>query len=215
MKDELNEQELDRMVDGELDNEEQSRLLRACEDDPTQWRSLALAYVEAQTWRFDLSQIRDESQRSELALTPKSQETRRSIPVRRLLNVAAMLLLSLTIGFGMGALSFTTPSDDMRQQVASQESDRNPARANEEIVVLVQNQETSQLEPMKVPLVNMSEINTGLNGHHRIPSDLWRSLQEEGHEVSHQRQWYPVQLKDGRSALVPIDNLRVMFEGFQ
>ena len=125
MTEELNEQNLDRMVDGELNDEEQSRLLRACEQDPAQWRSLALAYVEAQTWRSDLLEFREELQESNPAPTHAPHEKRRGIPITRLLNVAAMLLLSLTIGFGIGALSFTTQSDD-----TSQVADHSPSPKN-------------------------------------------------------------------------------------
>lgn len=43
--------ELDRMVDGELPENEQRSLLQRLEESPTGWRELALAYVEASVWQ--------------------------------------------------------------------------------------------------------------------------------------------------------------------
>jgi len=41
---------IDRMVDGELSEDEQRSLLRRLEESPSGWRELALAYVEASVW---------------------------------------------------------------------------------------------------------------------------------------------------------------------
>ena len=42
---------IDRMVDGELSDEQQRSLLKGLEDSPSGWKTLALAYVEAATWK--------------------------------------------------------------------------------------------------------------------------------------------------------------------
>jgi hypothetical protein len=43
--------ELDRMVDGELSNDQQRALLQRLEESPAGWRELALSYVEASVWK--------------------------------------------------------------------------------------------------------------------------------------------------------------------
>lgn len=47
----FNPSELDRMVDGELSDEQQQSLLKRLEGSSSGWRKLALAYVEAATFR--------------------------------------------------------------------------------------------------------------------------------------------------------------------
>src|ERR1700754_5979 len=42
---------IDRLVDGELSNDERRQLLATLEAQPDGWRRCALAFVEAQTWR--------------------------------------------------------------------------------------------------------------------------------------------------------------------
>lgn len=50
--------ELDRMVDGELSEEEQRSLLQRLEESSNGWKELALAYVEASVWKDQFSQTR-------------------------------------------------------------------------------------------------------------------------------------------------------------
>jgi hypothetical protein len=48
-------EELDRMVDGELSEDEQWSLLQRLKESPSGWRELALAYVEASVWKEQFS----------------------------------------------------------------------------------------------------------------------------------------------------------------
>jgi hypothetical protein len=48
---------LDRLVDGELGAIERRELLAALDDEPGAWRRCALAFLEAQTWRWQLSRL--------------------------------------------------------------------------------------------------------------------------------------------------------------
>jgi hypothetical protein len=52
---EFSRSELDRMVDGELSEDEQRSLLQRLEESPSGWRELALAYVEAAVWKEQFS----------------------------------------------------------------------------------------------------------------------------------------------------------------
>ena len=75
----ISETMIDRLVDGELTEQEQRELLTACDEQPERWRDMALAYVEAQTWRTELSNLVKEPQtptailRMEDPVTPRSQ----------------------------------------------------------------------------------------------------------------------------------------------
>ena len=95
----MNEQ-LDRMVDGELTENEQRAVLLGCEEQD-RWRELALAYVEAQVLSSELPTIQ------ELEMDEPPREVRPVPPSAAswLWNpfaLAAAVVLSLSIGYGAG-----------------------------------------------------------------------------------------------------------------
>ena len=51
---------LDRLVDGELSQAERRALLAALDDEPGGWRRCALAFLEAQSWRWQLAKLSTE-----------------------------------------------------------------------------------------------------------------------------------------------------------
>ena len=58
-RDGLDERLLDRLVDGELADDERRELLLQLEKNPDGWRRCALAFLEAQTWRQALAPVAD------------------------------------------------------------------------------------------------------------------------------------------------------------
>jgi len=68
--DPLDEDILDRLVDGELSEAQQQEVLRQVESHPEGWRRLALAFLEAQTWHWEMSSLLEESFR------PKEESVR-------------------------------------------------------------------------------------------------------------------------------------------
>jgi hypothetical protein len=51
---------LDRLVDGELSQADRRALLAALDDEPGAWRRCALAFLESQSWRWQLAQVASE-----------------------------------------------------------------------------------------------------------------------------------------------------------
>ncbi|GAB6165126.1 hypothetical protein JCM19992_11260 [Thermostilla marina] len=56
----LDEELFDRLVDGELSEEERSELLTRLDAEPALWRRCALAFLEAQTWREAIGEMVDD-----------------------------------------------------------------------------------------------------------------------------------------------------------
>ncbi|MHC4880270.1 MAG: hypothetical protein ACYTGL_27790 [Planctomycetota bacterium] len=132
--DPLDQRLLDRMVDGELTDEEQQAVLRRLEDtsDCAGWRRLALAFVEDQFFRRSLQShaVQHESHvplpepakagsaatgRSTEVLAPALQTPSpgsRSAQVRRSLTVVSLVPLLLA-SFWLGRLSIFSWSDDV------------------------------------------------------------------------------------------------------
>lgn len=219
-QEQVNDAFIDRMVDGELSDQEQRQLLMACERHPDRWRDMALAYVESQTWRSEFSEFTKPATAAQAVAAETAAvgiaDDARPLPARpritpwKLLNVAAMLLLSLTVGYGIGTLNFDRTQNDLVGKPSP-----NPELA-EQVVVWVPDQQSGGLQPMHVPVRNVMNLNQEeLDRHNQLSSEVWDALTKNGHQVTRRRMWHPVQLKDGRGAFVPTDDLNVQFTGYQ
>ncbi len=101
---------LDRLVDGELSQSERRELLAALDDEPGSWRRCALAFLEAQSWRWQLGQMKGDA----LLAAAAAQNSPRGAsvaPHRRgafwgsLLAIAASLLVAFGLGSRFGNTS--------------------------------------------------------------------------------------------------------------
>ena len=107
----VGQEELDRMVDGELTDEEQRMLLSRLEASPENWKRLALAYVEAQMWQTTFRQTVPDAgavpapastivdAQSQTADT-HGQRVRKLASVLTSVTVAVLLV---SVGFGLGS----------------------------------------------------------------------------------------------------------------
>ena len=50
----LDESQLQRLVDGELDSKQRREFLMAMDDEPKHWREVALAFVEDRVWQTEV-----------------------------------------------------------------------------------------------------------------------------------------------------------------
>ena len=215
---------IDRMVDGELDEKEQRELLIACDQSPEHWREMALAYVESQTWRDEFSVLSkaaceedEEEERPilQLANSPARLATPARITPWRVLNVAAMLFLSLTVGYSLGTFEFPATKPSSSNIAVSPKTNTTPNPA-EQVVVWVPNQKGDGLNPMSVPVQSVGNLDSQqLAKQNQMSSEVLQALESKGHDVTRERTWHPVQLQDGRGAFVPTDNLNVQFTGYQ
>lgn len=93
---------LDRLVDGELSQAERRALLAALDDEPGAWRRCALAFLESQSWRWQLAQIASEPLVAQAATRGPAGSAaisaKRSNGLGRWLAIAAGLLISFTLG---------------------------------------------------------------------------------------------------------------------
>src|SRR5690349_16523681 len=67
------QQVLDRLVDGELGVEDRHSLLAVLDDEPGAWRQCALAFLEAQSFAWQLSRVATEPLLVQQAATPHVQ----------------------------------------------------------------------------------------------------------------------------------------------
>ena len=111
----IDDQELQRLLDGTLPGEDRALLLQYAKDNPANWRRIAMAFIEEQILRDELKELADlESLPPEHAL--RTEE--RSHGWKRVLCQAAVFCLMLGIAVWVGRTSV----DQQDKQALGKES---------------------------------------------------------------------------------------------
>lgn len=212
---------LDRLVDGELSNDERRQVLAALDAQCDGWRRCALAFLEAQTWRSELRRIvRPAASEAEAPLVTRPIEspaddprnTRggpaaptssppRSRSLRQWFAVAASLLAAFTLGRQLqpaGAPSGGAPVagvDQSKEQLAARPPVELPREAAVgDAVTLVVNDHAGRPQRIRVPLVeghNLGGQFVDTPGWTEAP-ELTRQLHERGLGLSARRRYAPL-----------------------
>lgn len=226
---------LDRLVDGELAEGERRNLLVSLDREPSRWRQCALAFLEAQTWR-DLLGVSADNVAEETALaatnapavtadgaseaaplvdpsTAVSARARRGLPRHWLwiAEMAASFLIAFSLGLWIRGGSLTTtiarPADPLAT-AARGTADRGETRT----VEVVAQGAGGRIEKMQVPLVE----NRGWWQSQPaavVPDEVRRAVERSGWQVRQERKYFPIELPDGRRALLPIDQIEMVPAG--
>lgn len=224
MKDfeELSAQQVDRLVDGELSDAERRDLLLASDRDPDGWRRIALAFVESQTLRRELT-----AWAKPLPVAPSCGIRPPAAGVRRdWLRVTALLACSL-FAFGLGRWTSsaderiardTQPPTSKPRTFVNEPSDQNlianaasDSQRHETLRVVFDDDFGGPPQAVDVPVLDESQGDPTdfLNGPPAISPEIQRALLRAGRRVHEQRQLWEVQLSDGRRGVVPVSNVLV------
>jgi hypothetical protein len=214
---------LDRLVDGELSESERRSLLDALEQQPRGWRQCALAFLEARSWGESLSdyvrkpaadKAGESPARSESAATAAQRNESR--PGSRFggrmgwLAMAASFLVTFSLGMLLQrawrpAAEIGQPSPYAVAPAAA------PTGGGLQTVKLAVEGTGGGEQTVEVPLVDGSQLGEAWLREQMpaIPSQVRAALERSGHEIQQQRAYWPIELKDGRRALVPVDQIEV------
>jgi len=232
---------LDRLVDGSLDLPAQRDLVTRLDQIPQGWRHCALAFLEAQAWRSELRQFRGDAVHFENTTVPQAEESRitnrQALSGRALARIVGVAL-ALSVAFGLGRLSIPTSPRLQDEIVRAPEQGGASGRAEENVAEndrpLVTPQRTRELEAgddVRVAARLSWQLQGGEEGKVEVPvlegrgldmewvmqqptavqASIRKELERRGHRVETQRQLLTVNLKDGRSVVVPIDQVHVKF----
>jgi hypothetical protein len=210
------ERNFDRLVDGELTVAARRELLSRLDDMPDGWRRCALAFLEAQAWSHDLPRLAGEAP-VPAELGPASG-TRwvwtKTIPTA--LAMAASFLLAFVLGL---ALRSNTTQRNQLAEVALPPPASSSAvvpqpqsdRAATATTALVSRRSRPEVETIWLPASTTDESDP----YATLPDDLARDLARQGHAIERRQELWPVQLEDGRRAVLPIDRLDVRYVGYE
>ena len=218
----LKQEQLDRLVDGELNGAEYQELLRELERDPEGWRNCALAFLEAQAMRADFQHVTQPEQQIET--DPRARQGKAPPKLWSALTVAASLLFA----FGLGAWSQGWLVDDWFEPTRNPESQFTNTRSDGEAEVkrdaVVEQGAVPNASPENLRLIVNDEnfVDVPVSEADAIDFDeifreesqeyerILRDLERQGHVVRRTRREVPVQLEDGRRARVPVNRIEIV-----
>ena len=207
------EQILDRLVDGELGIDDRRALLAAFDDEPGAWRRCALAYIEAQVVGFQLAQMANEP-----LVAHESARARAVAPAHRggwiawPLTLAASVLIAFVTGQRLAErqsglpVSVDTAAEGgpgtavVRTESSDAESQRDPG------TVALHDGKNAIEQPWAEsdgPALNAAVRSQAITG------ALAQQFQRDGFQVDRQQQLWPVELPDGSSVLVPVEEMHI------
>jgi hypothetical protein len=222
---------IDRLVDGQMSHDERRRMLLECEANPERWRAVALAFVEAQALSCELKMLVKGSSvpesksfavaQSDTSVPPakKRSHGRSAGPsLWRSFVLAATVLLALSLGFGAGTASnilLRTALTGGSTEGAVANTDRKSRPLPDSLYMLVQDEAGESVRPLEIPIVESPADNLEALAQPFVLPDEIAQLRRHGHQVEQTRRFYPVHLDDGRTVVVPIDDIRVNFRVVQ
>jgi hypothetical protein len=209
---------LDRLVDGEMSHDEQRQLILSLEAQPDGWRRCSMAFLEAQAWGRECQHLA--SGRAPMALPQQPVAPRQAAGATawfKPLSVAAGLVLAFTLGFAARGTS-----EPAAIEIASAPKDTNSTAMDtansqyETLKVSLPADDGQSEQTLEVPLVEADpkSLASLLANQQPVLSDVeLKTLESTGHHVEQRRAYYPVQLQDGRQAVLPMDLVEVKYTG--
>jgi anti-sigma factor RsiW len=187
--------DLDRLVDGELEESERVSLLERLEMEPAGWRRCAIAFLEAQAMRDVMSGFSVTAEREPAARgsqSPKSKTISRWRGPAMWLSAAAAFVLAFVAGWRLGGTHGF--EDGPRFAMSAPGADPGAAEAAPSLI-----HASTSPEPADVAGEDAGYL-AGL-------------MRRHGYRMERESGFVPVSLDDGREIAVPVDRLRVRYVG--
>lgn len=228
------EESMDLLVDGELDEARRRELLARLDERPGAWRRLALAFLEAQCWRREMHEIARPVQAPSPHAPSPSRRGRLEGRAVTVLAMAVSFLIALGLGTFLRDVATRSggggrdPAPLAERGGQGKEPRVSPGGASDPRrpggVELAGSQSPWQWVPLGVgagPDGARETVQLPAREGQTLdeqwlrslppamPESVEQALRRAGHEVHQSRQLVPVQLEDGRQLVVPMDEIDV------
>ncbi|SIO01694.1 hypothetical protein SAMN05444166_2052 [Singulisphaera sp. GP187] len=221
---------IDRLVDGELEESERQRLLARLENEPGGWRRCALAFLEAQAWTRTFASSSEtkaldsdhpdmithhliHSGKPANPIRPRQDSRRR--PVQKAGILAAGILLAFAAGWianGASGPFSPTPTPLSVYGVAELPKSSNgskPAVAESRASTVQRDLEPA--EPARLP--ELEEAGWQTETSLVLTEPVRRELERRGYHVQERSGLVSMELKNGQSLAVPVDEVELHYVG--
>jgi hypothetical protein len=234
--------QFDRLVDDELNEEERRELLGGLDEEPNGWRQCAMAFLEAQCWKQALKHAPSERDVVGVpAATASPRRSPWSNRISLISAMAASFLVAMWLGTlahqaWIGHPNVSGGSGDFAANKNVGHPTPNPFQAQTNLaggprqVTAHRNVETPNpwhlvtvsapgegqvRSTVNVPAIERDGVDErwARSMPSAIPDDVLQALARTGHQVQQRRELVPVPLQDGRSMIVPVDNVDVHYVG--
>lgn len=217
----ISELELQRLVDGELTDQEQQELLKACDamSGGQGWRQIALAFLENQIWgsalqKFSSGNLDRAGNQGEQPVTSKAARTARH---------AVWPWYSIAAGLMVGLLSGWTILQFSPQSATPQIAEANP-RTEDPSIDGQRRFEPETLKPLmavdvqgadgsrqRLPVFHPDDArNLPLfSEQSQLSPEVIRQLESNGYTFDRQRYFYKLLMKDGREVIIPSERFQI------
>jgi len=214
---------LDRLVDGELGEGQRRAVLERMEGQPELWRRCALAFLEAQSWRQELTAVRGE--RTEIVPTPRNVAVVRTTS-RRSLASLMILVASFLLAFVLGRASWPLWNGATKAPVADATGNRTKpgdvlseerkVDGNQRVAVASQGAQEETLPAEFVLPVTYVLDAAELEETQPAPifsSTQLHELQRMGISLNQQQRLVPLALDGGETMYLPVDDVQFRYVG--
>jgi hypothetical protein len=175
--------DIDRLVDGELDDAARASLVRALDRSPDGWKRCAAAFLEAQAWTQAARSI------APVAASPVRPGHLGARPIlRQLLTIAAVVAVAFCAGFVSRSAG---PIERLAQRDGQVVHEARPAPA---------------ARPRQVAVADVS-------GASAVPEYVRSQMERQGYRVEGGRKVIELALEDGRRVTVPVDTVSYRYVG--
>ena len=217
--------QIDRLVTGELTDEQRRAVMEWCNEDPIRWRQCALAFLEAQTWQQGLASWTMEGNSSIPATTSVELNPK---PSTRPPTNWKVLVASIAIAFFLGVL-VRDPQLFPRKEQQPTTTARPilPANTHQESPDI---QAVAKVSPNYVTVPVRTSLSPNVISTLRIPVDLAekpampaaqpdvpdyvkRQWEKRGYQIANTERFLSAHLPDGRDVVVPVSGVEVKYVG--
>ncbi|HEY4759908.1 MAG TPA: hypothetical protein VIH42_04945, partial [Thermoguttaceae bacterium] len=199
--------------------------------EPDGWRRCAMAFLEAQSWKKEIGDLRQSVTAVSLSTKPVVLKTKQINPHFKLLgtlaSMAACFLLTLWIGVwwqqhGRHAAAIIAGgnSNQLVSKTSEQAATILPMRSDQtstpwQLVRLSPAGSTDSSQALQLPAIERDQIDEQWlkSMPDSIPNNVVQALRHAGYRVRTNQELLPLQFKDGRRLVVPIDQVDVKYVG--
>jgi hypothetical protein len=218
---------LDRLVDGELGLHERRELLAGLDDEPGAWRRCALAFLESQSWGWQMARVANEPILAQLTAPRPASPVRSGKFWSGFLAVAASLIVAFVAGtrFSSPAPSEPTvavsdpgaPIEPQPQVVARPKSQSAGNEMAADVgeasnppwrtLRLTPVGDSDSAAPIELRVVEDGTQDPWFADEGPLSSSLAQRLEQDGWEVNRRQRLVPLALSDGRELVVPVEEV--------
>jgi hypothetical protein len=231
---------IDRLVDGELDDERRRQVLGSLDYTQDGWRRLALAFVESQTWREDLGDLLRPVDEPPRAARQAGRTARPPRPWMFVLAMAASFSFAFFLAWmfrgdqtrdaGPPQIVGTAPAEttvvkDLILPSVPKPAAEGLAEAGDAADAggpgdFAQLDDAATLAAESDTAVDVPLMMVGTDGdpwdrveRPALPPRIRQLLERMGHRVQTRRDLIPIQLPNGQRGVVPVEQVEVELNG--